>query len=199
MLNLIKYLFIIHLIFFTNVVFAQTKLIAFKSHSGNMENFKNAYEENLFDLPNDNFGAAPNRWVNEAALDSLIYINDTAVIMVTSNYCMSEFSINYKNWGPGKDTVYNHPLFCKKHSLDSIKEVLKTSYNFANSMDTVKFIGYDNLKKVKSKRKQKGFINVFFFNNNSNNFNLPSIFISIFLASIVFVLFTQKLKKRLNY
>lgn len=199
MLNLIKYLFIIHLIFFTNVVFAQTKLIAFKSHSGNMENFKNAYEENLFDLPNDNFGAAPNRWVNEAALDSLIYINDTAVIMVTSNYCMSEFSINYKNWGPGKDTVYNHPLFCKKHSLDSIKEVLKTSYNFANSMDTVKFIGYDNLKKVKSKRKQKGFINVFFFDNNSNNFNLPSIFISIFLASIVFVLFTQKLKKRLNY
>lgn len=199
MLNLIKYLFIIHLIFFTNVVFAQTKLIAFKSHSGNMENFKNAYEENLFDLPNDNFGAAPNRWVNEAALDSLIYINDTAVIMVTNNYCMSEFSINYKNWGPGKDTVYNHPLFCKKHSLDSIKEVLKTSYNFANSMDTVKFIGYDNLKKVKSKRKQKGFINVFFFDNNSNNFNLPSIFISIFLASIVFVLFTQKLKKRLNY
>lgn len=199
MLNSIKYLFIIHLIFFTNIVFAQTKLIAFKSHSGNMENFKNAYEENLFDLPNDNFGAAPEPIIEEAALDSLIYLNDTAVIMVTSNYCIREFSKKYRAWRPGRDTVFNHPLFCKKHSLDSIKEVLKTSYNFANSIDTVKFIGYDNLKKVKSKRKQKGFINVFFFDNNSNNFNLSSIFISIILASILFVLFTQKLKKRLNY
>lgn len=199
MLNRCKYLFIINLIFFTNVVFAQTKLIAFKSHSGNMENFKNAYEDNLFDLPNANFGAYYEPTVKEAALDSLIYLNDTAVIMVTSNYCIREFSKKYRAWRPGKDTVYNHPLFCKKHALDSIKDVLKTSYNFVNSMDTVKFIGYDNLKKVKSKRKQKGFINGFFFDNNNNNFNLPSIFISIFLASILFVLLSQKLKKSLNY
>lgn len=199
MLKSIKYLFIIHLIFFTNLVLAQTKLIAFKSHSGNMEIFKNAYEENLFDLPNSNFGMAPEPTIEEAALDSLIYLNDTAVIMVTSNYCMRAISKKYRAWRPGRDTVYNHPLFGKKHALDSIKDVLKTSYNFANSMDTVKFIGYDNLKKVKSKKKQKGFINAFFFDNNNNNFNLSSIFISIILASILFVLLNQKFKKRLNY
>jgi len=43
-----------------------------------------------------------------------------------------------------KDTVYNDPLFARKHSLDSIKTVLKTR--------KVVFIGYDNNKPADRKQ-----------------------------------------------
>ena len=39
----------------------------------------------------------------------------------------------------------NHPLFSHQHSLDSIKSVLALQYNFQNSIDSVVFVGFDNL------------------------------------------------------
>ncbi|MBK8953484.1 MAG: hypothetical protein IPM85_15695 [Chitinophagaceae bacterium] len=46
-----------------SAVIAQTKKIAFKSHSGSAENFSIAFEENLFDMEFSNFGMAPQREV----------------------------------------------------------------------------------------------------------------------------------------
>ena len=63
---------------------AQTKLIAFKSHSGPNENFRLAYESNFFDMENSNLGVLIERDVTTASLDTLILISDTVAVMVTS-------------------------------------------------------------------------------------------------------------------
>jgi hypothetical protein len=128
---------------------SQTKKIAFKSHSGNMANFENALATNLFDMDNSNFGVAPVRDIIDAQLDSVIFICDTAAIMVTSQYCRKRDRVTRVEqkqtlWNAGKDYVYHHPLFSRKHSLDSIKQVLQLQYYFKNPISKVVFVGYDN-------------------------------------------------------
>lgn len=139
-------------------VLAQTKKIAFKSHSGNTENFSFALENGLFDMDNSNFGHAPQREVVTAQLDSVIYVCDTMAILVTSKYCTPVKDQSKTRpgksglWRAGRETVLFHPLFSQKHSLDSIRGVLAQQYYFKNSMDSVVFIGFDNKEK-----KYKGF------------------------------------------
>jgi len=126
--------------------FAQTKLIAFKSHSGNMKNFSDAMGNNLFDDGTSNYGQAPERYVKTAKLDSVKFISDTVSVMFTSECTVDYYKRDTTLWKAGKDTVYNHPLFTKKHSLDSIKKVLKRDYYFRRTSHETKFIGYDNIK-----------------------------------------------------
>lgn len=131
--------------------YCQTKKIAYKSHSGSTENYANALNENLFDMENSNFGAAPTKEIIEAQLDTVIFINDAVAIMVTSRFCKSRYeytnsSEKEKLWSAGRDSVFYHPLFSKKHSLDSIKQTLQLQYYFKNSINKVIFIGYDNAK-----------------------------------------------------
>lgn len=95
----------------------------------------------MFGMENSNFGHAPQREVKTAQLDSVIFISDSVAIMVTSEYCTrTDRSGNKpvddpKLWKAGQEKVYNHPLFSKKHSLDSIKTVLKEQYNFNNEIE----------------------------------------------------------------
>jgi hypothetical protein len=135
-------------------IYAQTKVISHKSHSGNKANFKAALNASIFDMSASNFGAAPIRIIRNAQLDSLIFLTDTSSVMITSETCWEEErgrNIDDKSiWKAGKDTLDFHPLFTKKHSLDSIKKVLRKQYNFQNSVDSIVFIGYDN-EKPKSK------------------------------------------------
>lgn len=132
--------------------FTQTNLISHKSHSGS----KTAYS-NAFPMYFSNFGAYPIQRVQNAVLDSVIYISDSTAVMITSTYCLKEnarFSqdqygknmpTNYGHlWSEGRDTVFYHPLFSHQHSLDSIREVLLEEYHFKNDMDSTKFVGYDN-------------------------------------------------------
>lgn len=148
-----RHLFLLLLFAVTASSFAQTKKIAFKSHSGSDENFAIALENNLFGMENSNFGHAPQREVKTAQLDSVIFISDSVAIMVTSEYCTrTDRSGNKpvddpKLWKAGQEKVYNHPLFSKKHSLDSIKTVLKEQYNFNNEIEKTVFVGYDNKKR----------------------------------------------------
>ncbi len=125
---------------------AQTKLISHKSHSGSKANFKTALDNKLFDLPFSDFGEAPNPIIKMAKLDSLIYINDTAAVMVTSISCTNTWIENADTtiWKEGTDTVYHHPLFNLKYDLDSIKKNLRKQYYFRNDAKDIKFIGYDN-------------------------------------------------------
>ncbi len=132
---------------------AQTKKIAFKGHSGSMDNFSTALEDNLFDMDNSNFGMAPQRDIITARLDSVIFVSDSVAIMVTSNYCTRE-NFTYAKpvnkpslWTAGHEIVYSHPLFSRNHSLDSIKQVIKLQYNFKNPVEKVVFVGYDNKKR----------------------------------------------------
>jgi hypothetical protein len=132
---------------------AQTKKIAFKSHSGSMENFSTALEKDLFDMDNSNFGMAPQRDIISAQLDSVIYVSDSVVMLITSNYCSRTDRPNAKAnnkpnlWTAGREMVYSHPLFSRNHSLDSIKQVIKSEYYFKNPVEKVVFVGYDNKKR----------------------------------------------------
>ncbi|MFT4601748.1 MAG: hypothetical protein ACI857_001931 [Arenicella sp.] len=146
-------------VFITVAASAQTKLIAFKSHSGSMHNFENALSNPKMDLMNHNLGGPPNNNLigpqilmpTVSEIDSLIFISETEVVIITSNYCSNpEFLFDTTEvglalpWSGGKDTVINHPLFSRQHSLDSIKAILKRDYNFRNDIEKTVFIGYDN-------------------------------------------------------
>lgn len=147
-----KTILAIVLLVFTGTAFSQTKLIFHKSHSGSSASFVKTINSNY-----SNFGRAPVREVKNAMLDSVIYLSDSSAIMVTSEYCVrkgdyspaeTEGTTKTRNqgklWRAGRDTVYNHPLFSRKHSLDSIKMIVATEYYFKNSIDDVRFVGYDN-------------------------------------------------------
>lgn len=131
--------------------FSQTKLISHKSHSGNAENFKIALSSDDFNPKHSNFGEAPDMYVRNSQLDSVIYISEIEVVLVTSFF--DEEAGNEKNsrstWEPARETVYGHPLFSQQHSLDSIKMVLKHDFHFKNDIEKVIFIGYDNGEKTK--------------------------------------------------
>lgn len=142
--------------------FCQTKLISHKSHSGSMATFGMAVENNLFDIGESNFGEYPYRTIVTSQLDSVIFISEDKAVMITSEHCSSQH-ISIQDtidndkifWQAGRDTVLNHQLFSQRHSLDSIKTVLKTKYNFRNEIDKVVFIGYDNDKKALRKENRK--------------------------------------------
>jgi hypothetical protein len=168
--------------FFSVFCFSQTKLISHKSHSGSDTAFRVAIEENLFDIDNSNLGVAPNRYERNAVLDSVIYVSDDKVILVTSQFCIESDRENYKilsskKWSAGRETVFRHKLFSKKHALDSIKDVLKTQYSFRNDIDKVIFVGYDN-KAETTKKKKKTLIPV-------SGFNFPSKPLLILLLTLL--------------
>lgn len=131
--------------------------------------------------------------------------------MVTSEYCRENFKRNTKDsisfWSAGKDTVYNHVLFSKKHRLDSIKQVLKTQYNFKNDIDKVIFVGYDNGEKsVEKNEKKKELVPpIIISSKNKGDSNNRTIFmyaIAIglsFLLTILAYMFFLKRSKRINY
>jgi hypothetical protein len=133
----------------TTLAFTQTKLIQHRSHSGSDETFQIAYQQN--DLPNSNLGMAPRHYVLDAQMDSLIYIHDSLMIMVTSKcrYYEDDFN-NSSSWKPGRDTLKYHPIFSKCHQLDKVKRTIKYDYNFSNQ-DKIIYIGYDNDTKPKTK------------------------------------------------
>ena len=138
--------------------FGQTRLIAFKSHSGSNENFRLALQNNLFDMDESDFGVGPiehdysDMIVRRAQLDSVIFISNSMTILVTSNFCtkanriLTEPIEKSERWKPGREIAYNNPLFSKSHSLDSIKRIIQEKYSFGNNVEKVVFVGYDNNK-----------------------------------------------------
>jgi hypothetical protein len=141
-----KLVLIIVLLAYAGSSFSQTKQIFHKSHSGSDASFVKSIDGN-----SSNFGILREPDVNTAELDSVIYLTDTSAIMVTkvcSRYLLYQQPGEEKaltdNWQPGRDTVYFHPLFSKKHALDSIRLVVSTEYFFRNDIDSTKFVGYDN-------------------------------------------------------
>jgi hypothetical protein len=183
-----KKLILALLVAFATIGNAQTKLISHKSHSGSNETFALAVENDLFDIVESDFGAAPEKIVRNSSLDTVIYVSKTKSVMITSEFCMTidrrikERIKEREIWKAGKDTVYSHPLFTQKHSLDSIKNVLKSQYNFQNNIDKTVFIGFDN-KPEKSKKK-KSFVPLI----TSNKPDFPSYLLTIAVFSLLSVL-----------
>jgi hypothetical protein len=182
---------------FSAISFSQTKLISHKSHSGSDSNFRIALEKNLFDIGDSNLGDVPYREVKNAQLDTVIYISKGKSVMKTSEYCKIENKYNRINedkssgnfWKKGTDTVFNHPLFSKKNSLDSIKNVLKQQFHFKNDIDKVIFIGFDNNSQKHPKKKSETILNT---DSNSDFPTKPFLILSIALLSILVVYFSWK-------
>ncbi len=183
-------------------VFSQTKRIAFKSHSGSNANFRMALDNNLFDMAGSDFGVAPQRTIKTAQLDSVIFVSDTMAILVTSQFCTLTDRDNDKPlgnpklWKAGREFAYNHPLFSKRHSLDSIKQVIKKQYHFKNPVDKVVFIGFDNKKPKKKKRSKEQSEMLLPVADNSNDKNYPGMELALMLGGVVAV---SLLLARLSY
>lgn len=154
-----------------------------RSRNASVKNYHRTSRVDLDHVPS-NFGMQRDPMVRNAVLDSVKCISDSVAIMYTSYYCSSQdyspsiaFTYDdegkstrtYSNprvgskWEPGVLRVYNHPLFRHQHSLDSVKEVLDRDYYFNLPADSIKFIGFDNVKEqvkedtaapVKMKRKK---------------------------------------------
>ncbi|MFN5147417.1 MAG: hypothetical protein ACK46O_08115 [Flavobacteriia bacterium] len=143
----------------TNLVsVAQTKLISHKSHSGSHSNFNRALKENLFNIGNSNFGNAPEIFVRNSKLDTVKLLSPQVAVMVTSESCHYESyhgrpGSSNQLWSAGSDTVYDHPLFNEKNTVEEVKRGLKNDYYFANNVDDVVFIGFDgNYATVRTKK-----------------------------------------------
>lgn len=163
------------LIILTFLVFdlrAQTKIIAHKSHSGKSNDKYLNHSFTIGDHWFSNFGAAPQKFIRNAHLDSVLYINDSITVMFTSTHCQDlyDYSNDETLWKAGKDTLINHPVFSQKIEVDSMKEIIKKQYYFKNKISDVKFIHFDKRQKnpnIQQDNNQQ---------NNEQQNSLPPIF-----------------------
>lgn len=159
----------------TTCSLGQTDIIEMKSRNASLKKYKRTFHSSDNDHALTNFGMAPMPEIRTAVLDSVKAISDSVSVVYTSNYCSRgyqpldvELFIDSNEvqrevekptriypkprvgrlWKPGADTVTNHPIFTKRHSLDSVKEVIDRSYHFNLPSDSIRFIGFDNASKI---------------------------------------------------
>ncbi|MCX8525340.1 hypothetical protein OF897_15585 [Chryseobacterium formosus] len=142
----LSFLLLIALVFSNFQISAQTKLISYKSHSGDMKYFEKSIVENSSNANYSNLGMAPERYITNSKLDSVIIIDDKKSVIVTSTFCKTRRSENPEKWRPGRDTVYNHQVFSNEN-IEGMKKTLKEKYNFQNDIDSTVFLKFD--KKTK--------------------------------------------------
>lgn len=128
------------LVFTVGSAFAQTKSIYLKRFTTGLS-ITDYFE---VDKITSNFGAAPERWVRNSKLEKVQLINDSTAVMITSSTCVETFSERQEKWAPGSDTVVNHPVFSAPITVDSMREVLATTYYFDNEIEEVEFEGFDD-------------------------------------------------------
>jgi len=142
---------------------AQTKKIAFESHSGSAENFNIALSNNFFETDDSNFGLPSHK--NVYKIEKIIFISDSQSVLVSKVYDRpfdalndsSDIFINKK-----VDTLTGSNMFNKKVPVDSLKKLLKY-YDKYEINEKTKFIN-----KGEKRSKQKIFIS-----NNNDAGNTP--------------------------
>lgn len=138
----LSFLIYFTVLFLGDHIFAQTKLISYKSHSGNMEYFEKSIVEDSYNTNYSNLGIRPEPYIINPKLDSVIIIDDKKSVIVTSGLHKDRRNSNTEKWNTGRDTVYNHPIFSSQN-IDSVKNVLRRNYNFENDLDSTVFLKYD--------------------------------------------------------
>lgn len=142
-----KWKLIIALFFLTLTSFAQTKIIAHKSHSGSKKTFLKAYRNNLFDTNRSNFGLPGN--TNLVVLDSVIAVNDSVTILkMRESIVCYRFGTSYKDlkksdFKPKTIKLKNDKIFNRKNSLSFIKSSNNMiGIKFNNPIEEVVFVGF---------------------------------------------------------
>ncbi|HYG51636.1 MAG TPA: hypothetical protein VD905_12075 [Flavobacteriales bacterium] len=130
---------------------AQTKIIAFKSHGGSATQFAAEFRGH-FEFLVSNLGLGPQDiYVNKdylpevdiassknKQLDSVKYVSDLLTLCYISQYDKVK-----KKWVHATDSVKAVDNFNRSYSLASIKTFMRSNYFFKNSINTVKFIGFE--------------------------------------------------------
>jgi hypothetical protein len=170
---------------------AQTKLIAFKSHSGSSGEFYELLVKRDIDLMCHNLGMAPQRIVQSAELDTVIYINDSTSIMITSQVCRDLNRTMYSNniWSAGSDTVYNDDVW-NNENPEEIKKKLKKDFYFKNNIDSVVFIGFPEEEEIDPNKAAGGIkdendeLAPPISNHPTPGMGLPIAIISVFITAV---------------
>lgn len=150
--------------------FTQTPRIMHKRMGGTNENFIQTMSDPNALIRQSNFGLPPTIYVKKAVIDSIIVLNDTSVIVVTSQKMVEEWdwnkyeysaedsafvcsnsmlvrSLTYDStgtWQPGRDTLVNHAVFSSKFTCDEIKFRLRNDFNIYDShQNPMVFVGFD--------------------------------------------------------
>ena len=142
----LSFLFLFVLFFCGNNASSQTKLISYKSHSGDMKYFEKSIMNDSYNTNYSNLGMAPERYVTNSKLDSVIIIDNQKSVIVTSLFCKNRRNETPEKWKAGRDTVYNHAIFSNEN-IDSVKNVLRKNYHFQNDIDSTVFLKYDTKTK----------------------------------------------------
>ncbi len=136
-------------IFISTFLFSQTKLIAFKSHSGNMNHFETSVSKNFFDVNESNLGNPP---ITKVMIDSVIILEGNKAVVKS----------NRENWnqnGKGDrriDTIALKNFKKKKTYNDSLKlQVNEEMYNrsswIAIKNDSTVYLQYNSKTKTYKK------------------------------------------------
>ena len=137
----------------STTLLAQTKKIAFESHSGNPDNFNIALTNELFDIDESDFGIPSHSSMYD--LRKIIFISDSVTVIVGKRYLKPWGAADslFKFVGNMSDTLYNDEVFAKKNSPERIKYLLKGRSGGVNvyKIDSVMFESYKNKKPVKTK------------------------------------------------
>lgn len=128
---------------FSTTVYGQTKLISFRSHSGNNANFRTAVENNLFDIGRSNFGIV----VQIKTIDTVMRVSNDKIIIVRKD---AAGRLNDTHFYKETLTSTNAPDFFKATSLDSLKQAIQKRYKYVN-LDSTYFVGFE--KKFKAGKK----------------------------------------------
>lgn len=174
-----KYLIVFVIGFLSLGLYSQTPQIMHKRMGGNNANFYETLSNPNALIRKSNFGLPPTIHVKKAVIDSIIVMNDSTVIVVTSNKIIETYdhwglyddldsvfvcsdsmlakSLEYDstgNWKPGRDTLVNHAIFSPRLSCEEILAKLAQDYLIHNVYENqIIFIGFDCSKKnVKTKR-----------------------------------------------
>jgi len=157
--------------FLSGFGFSQTPLIMHKRMGGHEDNFHQAMQQTNNPIRQSNFGLPPTIYVKRAVIDSIIALNDSAVVVVTSQRVVEQFhwhdyasfdtleqvfvcsdsmlqrSLTYdstRNWTPGRDTLINHAVFNANLSCRDILFKLRDEFNLhQNGNREIEFIGFD--------------------------------------------------------
>jgi hypothetical protein len=121
---------------FSTTLFAQTKLISFRSHSGSNAHFRTAVEHNLFDIGKSNFGI-----VTTEKIDTVIMASNDRIIVIRKKYA----GASNKAYKVSRDTLTkaNASGIFAANSLESLKEAIQNKY-MTSGFDSIRFIGFNN-------------------------------------------------------
>lgn len=180
-----KSLFAILFVILNGAFLAQTPHIMHLRLGGTEATFQQNMQDPNSLIRQTNFGLGPAIFVKRAVIDSVIVVNDSTVVVVTSHQTLEEYwwgrhaydstnqhyvcsdtmiqrFLTYDStgmWIPGRDTLVNHAVFNAKLRCDQIIEKLRLDFELQQGSSSIVFIGFDCSEALqKSKRNFLPFI-----------------------------------------